>query len=370
MELIADHEVWLKNSSNVSCNETFTADQRNGLIFAHSGSALASTVMCVVTVPVVLWFRLHKHIAYRLALYQILSTLFYSITEVLTLLLLNFDKGKSYYLHACTATAFLIMYSLWVQQLFTLWLTFHLFCFAVFFKNLQKLELVYIITSLFLPVIPPIIPLTTNSYGISGAWCWIREWNDNCATRKYITGIIEQFTIWWGPLFATMIINSAEIIIMLIVLAYRACSYGQSKEERHMLNTDVQNKMNVKKEALKKLLPLMAYPLIFFALSLIPIVEKIYHSVSRDSSYFLAFFHALATPSGGIFVSIALLIHVCTLQKTLMCHINKYKQVQKPPVSEGIPVPTITRACTTHYSAPAESAADSAFLINKRGGPP
>ena len=106
-----------------SCNKSFTSSERN-LIFVHSGSALLSTIMCPFACLVVVCLQLHRQIAYRLALYQILSTLFYSFTKViLTLLLINFNKENGYYIRACTATAFLVMYSLWVQQI----ATFHTF---------------------------------------------------------------------------------------------------------------------------------------------------------------------------------------------------------------------------------------------------
>ena len=140
------------------CNKSFTSSERNLLIFVHSGSALLSTIMCLFACLVVLCLRLYRQITYRLALYQILSTLLYSFTEVLTLLLINFNKENGYYIRACTATAFLIMYSLWVQQLFTLFVTFHLFVYMVLLKNMQKLELGYIFTAILLPLFPATVP--------------------------------------------------------------------------------------------------------------------------------------------------------------------------------------------------------------------
>ena len=128
---------------NNSCNKSFTSSKRNILIFVHSGSALLSTIMCLFACLVVVCLRLHRQTAYRLALYQILSTLFYSFTEILALLLINFNKENGYYIHACTAMAFLVMYSLWVQQLITFFVTFYL-------KNMQNLELGYIFTAILL----------------------------------------------------------------------------------------------------------------------------------------------------------------------------------------------------------------------------
>ena len=114
----------------------------------------------------------------------------------------------------------------------------------------------------------------------------------------------------------------------------------------------------------------MAYPLIFFLLSLIPIAEKIYHSTSATPSYFLAI--SLATPSGGVFASMALYIHVCVMKKDSSC--NK-KKTQTIPVNEDgggyLHVPSQTRPSTiaTHFTIPLESTLDNAFITSKGGQP-
>ena len=78
-------------------------------------------------------------------------------------------------------------------------------------------------------------------------------------------------------LFITMTINSAEILVLLSVLGYRgsACHQRRSHSETwHLIHSDTtststQGNASATKEALKQLLPLMVYPLIFFLLSLI-----------------------------------------------------------------------------------------------------
>ena len=149
---------------NNSCNKSFTSSKKEPLIFVHSSSVLLSTIMCLFACLVVVCLWLHRQIAYWLVLYQILSTLFYSFTKVLTLLLTNFNKENGYYICLYTAKAFLIMYSLWVQQLSTLFVTFHLFVDVVLLKIMQKFKLGYTFTTILLPLFPATIPLVTNSY--------------------------------------------------------------------------------------------------------------------------------------------------------------------------------------------------------------
>ena len=72
------------------------------------------------------------------------------------------------------------VYAEWMKLLFTMWVTFHLFCFAVLHKNLQKLEVMYVVTSLLVPAVIACIPLITHSYGRTpdGTECFIYAFND------------------------------------------------------------------------------------------------------------------------------------------------------------------------------------------------
>ena len=74
-----------------------------------------------------------------------------------------------------------------------MWVTFHLFCFAVFQKNLKKLEVLYVVTSLLVPAVIAAVPLITNSYGHSpdGAVCYMYAENE--------AAFIERFALWDGP---------------------------------------------------------------------------------------------------------------------------------------------------------------------------
>ena len=56
-----------------------------------------------------------------------------------------------------------------------MWVTFHVFYFAVLHKNLKKLEVLYVVTSLFVPVVIAAVPLLTGTYGQDPniGSCWI-----------------------------------------------------------------------------------------------------------------------------------------------------------------------------------------------------
>ena len=67
----------------------------------------------------------------------------------------------------CVAVGWMILYAEWMKLLFTIWVTFHLFCFGVLHKNLKKLEVLYVVTSLLVPALIAIVPLVTHAYGLN-----------------------------------------------------------------------------------------------------------------------------------------------------------------------------------------------------------
>ena len=99
-----------------------------------------SVLVCLLAAILVLVLKLHKKLVYRLALYQVLSSLLLATVTALQVIFINYNESQTVYLRVCTAVAWFMVYSQWMKLLFTMWVTFHLFCFAVLHKNLQKLE--------------------------------------------------------------------------------------------------------------------------------------------------------------------------------------------------------------------------------------
>ena len=161
----------------------------------------------------------------------------------------------------CIAIGLLLEYIAWVKLLFTVWVTIHLFCLAVLGKNLKKLEVVYIVTSLLVPTGMAIIPLVTHSYGLSsdGTICYIYA-NTSVA-------LIERLALWDAPAMFTLIATSTAMIVMVIKLASQVCR--RSKYEP-ITDGDQFSK------ALKQLLPLSAFPVLFFIFEIPVFIFHVY----------------------------------------------------------------------------------------------
>ena len=347
-----------ENSTISNCNNTFTTNQKNYILIAWSGNGMLSLIMCLIAVSLVFCLRLYKTFTYRLAMYQILSSLCLSAVEASYLTLLNYN-GDIYYQIACKTTAFLVEYFLWIKLLFTICLIFHLFCLAVCLKNFRRLEIGYVLFSILFPLLYTWIPFIHNSFGVAPAWCWIRDWKDDCATQKYLEGIIEQFVLWYGPLFVSLTLSVVAVFTILIVLAQRA--YTNKNPELECLIENHERNQN--KKAMKELLPLLAYPVIFYILALFSLINRVYSAISSNASFELALVHSITTSLWGFCSSWALIIHI------LVMRLLKKRRVQlkQLPITAvpniGVMYTTYTEGSTnawTKYSMPSESDIDNA----------
>ena len=114
-----------------------------------------------------------------------------------------------------------------------MWVVFHLFCFAVLHKNLKKLEVLYVVTSLLVPVVIAAVPLVTHSYGLNpdGDVCNIYA-NTSVA-------FIERLALWDGPAMLMLIAASAAMVVMVIKLAIQVCGRRYAYTNQSLMATSI-----------------------------------------------------------------------------------------------------------------------------------
>ena len=214
----------------------------------------ASLLVCLLAAISVLIRKLYLKLVYRLALYQVLASLSLATVYVFQIVLVNYTENPQVYRRVCTALGWLFMYTQWMKLLFTMWVIVHLFCLAVLHKNLKKLEALYVVTSLLVPAAIASIPLITHSYGLSPthALCYVYDAVDNSSEQKAAT---ERLILWDAPAIIILIAGSTAMVVMVIRLARQVC--WRFKYEP-ISNNDQFSK------AVKQLLPLAAFPILFF----------------------------------------------------------------------------------------------------------
>lgn len=106
----------LTNTSVNNCSKSFTNEQKTHLLVAIVSSGIVSSVMCFIAISMVLYWKLYKYFVYRLALYQVLAALIYSMTETLVLMNINYTKD-AFHVNACMIAAFIFVYIMWIKLL-------------------------------------------------------------------------------------------------------------------------------------------------------------------------------------------------------------------------------------------------------------
>ena len=213
-------------------------------------------VICAIAIILTIFLRLHKIVIYRLAIYQVSSAMAYGMCSALTVIeyVTMPANNTTLWTSVCYASAYLDTYTLLVKLFFTIIISVHLFVFAVCYKNLKKLEICYVVTSLVVPAAMAAVPFITHTYGqqdFRGPWCWIQEDSTGCPPQPIRPGVIEVYSlIAVSLLFVTLLVG-----VMLGVLLCRVhCRVSRTATKN--------------KTAIRQMLPLVSYPIVFYVLNL------------------------------------------------------------------------------------------------------
>lgn len=315
MEINDDFMLYSNSTRNETCLPFFTTNQIRKIMITAGTIGSTSLVLCVFALSLVLRYGLYKKPVYRLASYQVIGSILVSVVMVLATvpILPVFDKRGSIIHKICMVLGFLLEYVLWIKLLIALCLIFHIFCIGVIRKNFGKVEVYYIAFSLLFPLLFVWIPFTTKSFGLTQSWCWIKD--SHCNARMYETGVIEQYSLWFGPLVLCALVSFIAIIIIVISFKYRYNKVMEVSTERDPL---LEN--HVKKYMLnvyfRKLIPLLIYPIVFFLLFIFPTVRiRNHEALSSSTNFKLALAHTSIYCSFGFFSGVLLILHVLLVRR-------------------------------------------------------
>ena len=277
-----------------------------------------SVLVCVLAAILVFGLKLYRKIVYRLSLYQVLAALGFSTVETLQIVFVNYDQLSEVYRRLCTAIGLLEVYAEWVKLLFTAWVTFHLFCFVVLHKSLKKLEVLYVVTSLIIPAVIAAVPLITQSYRTEPLGCYISDGNGTDSAAD-----VELFVLWNVP--ALIVLFAASIAMAVVVIKLGSKVHHRIKKIKEPITRGDQYW-----KALKQLLPLAAFPVLFFIFEVPVLVFDIYiaegfvgnEGVTLTASVFIA----LWSMASGM----TLIVHifVARLYCSSRIHLRWYTDIQ------------------------------------------
>lgn len=259
-----------------------------------------SVLVCLLAVILLLAQNLQNSFAYRLSLYQLLSSLSFAIVETLQIIFINYGENSQAYGRACTFIGFLGIYSRWAKLLFTFWVAFHLFCFAVLRKSVERLEALYVLTSLIVPAVFAVVPLTTGTYRLSGfhSYCFIYGSNNS-----YQIQLTEWLLLWDVPAMIILLLSSVAMAVVITQALKHLC-----RKLRYESITGKDPFWRV----FKQLLPLAAFPILFLVFMLPAVIFHIYSTANAQGGI-----------DGALIISAAVFISLWSLASggTVIVHI-------------------------------------------------
>ena len=306
-----------------------------GFLYIYIPVSSISVLLCLATVAVVCKQRLHKTLVYRLAMYQVLSAMEFSIIWIIASISwldsLHVSVVELVVLYA------VLMGSSFIKLMFTVWISIHLFALAVFHKNLQRLERLYVVSSLLIPLAVTIVLLGTNLTGCPA----------------YSTYESEQQIIFI-IIFAVLMIVSLLMVVMGTILCHRAC------RRRNILLSEYDKQL---KKVLREMLPLLLYPIFFLLLATPLFGFTVLDYSSNYTAYTMteSFWFGIVAPFWSFTTSLLLISHLCVVRcirkkKVLQNRVHRVRQQYK--TEEGsVTINETTRLCQksdTHFSAPTE----------------
>ena len=277
-----------------SCSEA-TGTAIVGGVSAASGfiSLLAS---CFVIALVVL-FKKWQFFTQRLVLYLAISVAFQSIASMIIKIDYN-NETSDFYVRFCQFSGFVLQNATWMVLNAVASITVFVFVGAVFSKQTDRFEVVYLFFIFAFPLLFNWIPFTDTAYGKARVWCWIRREDDTC--NRLLFGQILQFVLWYIPLY---LILSVSLLLYVIILVKIHC-FDRRKWTANYKQADEQHQIKMMSREIRSLL---RYPIIFFLVNLFPLFLRIYEAFEGDVQKLLPLWilTAIFYPIQGGFVALA-----------------------------------------------------------------
>lgn len=295
-----------------------------------------SVLLCLTAVGLVWRQKLHKILVYRLAMYQVLSAMEFSIMWIVSSMYIFLNLTYEVTMTLAKVLPVLLMGSSFIKLMFAVWISIHLFALAVFHKNLQRLERLYVVSSLLIPVVVTVVLLCINFF-----------------TCGYVTQVHEEYV--YVIVFAVLVLISLLMVVMGTILCHRAC------RSRNAILSEYDKQH---KKALCEMLPLLLYPILFLVFTIPVFKFTIDDFVTQIpfSSQAPVWFGIMA-PCWSFTTSLLLISHLCIvkhikLKKELQNKRSTLRRTIEQWNTDGtITITETTPLCqnsNTHYSAPIE----------------
>ena len=260
-----------------------------------AASASVSFIACLGVITLIILFKKYLFFTQRLILYLTIAALLDSVGYMLHRV--DYTHENEATRGFCVFIGFFEQNTSWAELIAICCITVSLFVKATRHKDIEKLEKVYIFMIFIFPLLFNWVPFIQQAYGKAGAWCWIRsttEDGDKCTTFTF--GVYLRFILWYIPLYALLII----LIVLCIVIIGKVSRDKLRYEGKY----DPEAK-RLQEQRQKEVQAVLWYPLSFFLIKLVALINRIHGAVADSPSLPLWYLHAIILPLQGGFIALA-----------------------------------------------------------------
>ena len=280
-----------------------TLGEARSYIVVFLAFATAATLVYAVTMALIALTKIYRHYTHRLRLYLAAAGLLHAVAIGLEVIPIDIDAPDNTTVSlrdnwggACVAIGFFAQYLTIFQTLVIVWISLYTLVLVVHQRQLNqpKHEAAFLLIILLGSFLLSWEPFLHDSYGQSGASCWISD------------GVGRNSSL--GPIFKVTI-NIVPIFVMafggLVMLLFSSAILLRGSLKK---DSPLRSKYRM---ALKELLPLMVYPTVYFGIIFVRIIVVFAYNFNDPVINDVIFVSLLQTSSVTLLLSVFMHGSVC-----------------------------------------------------------
>ena len=296
----------LSANGNCSFHSSYTT-----VAIVSTISGTVSMIACCIILFLFVLFKKWIFFTQRLVFYLILASLSNAFSQVLH----RFNYSNKNDTKFCIFGGFLEQVTSWMLLNSVFSITIYLFAMAVFSRNTKRLEPLYLSAIFVFPILIGFFPFIQSSYGPSGAWCWIKVLDPETC-KPFYPGVAFMVVLWFLPFYIIA-------ITMLVMYAAIIASLYKHRCRKSWDNETTAETMHLNEENRKKIVSLIAYPIIYFVLMQFSMMNRVENGINPITPNIVFwYFAAICSPIAGAAVAAAYTLDQETRKRLTWPHIR------------------------------------------------
>ena len=307
------------NCSQIDFNQTCFTFSEPSFWAVVVSRTFFSSIGAVLAFVAILYFvkrKLYEKVelkpAGRLLLYLCTASLFNGIITALQIVPVHSGLicGRPVVNNFCTTASTLIGYSFWTICILMFWINVEIIMAALVTsenkkykesrcckKYIQYRDSVYydgcvIATTLSIPNIFCHIPI--KLYGLAGAWCWIKTYDDEC--KEILAGVIEQFLLMYAWAMAFIVVFSVTAVAVWVIIYRRKKVASDAEQDQY-------------DQYLKDARLFVYYPIIFSVIYGIGCINRVIYAFRKKTIWPLWIIHGISDALVSLLIPLLFLLY-------------------------------------------------------------